>query len=83
MRGSGCYGMIKIQGGVRMKEKTRLWLVIIWLVNAVIWTGLLLTQSGTADTDLFTLRMITAILSWIVVVVHFVRWYRGKKKEQE
>ena len=66
-----------------MKEKTRLWLVIIWLVNAVIWTGLLLTQSGTADTDLFTLRMITAILSWIVVVVHFVRWYRGKKKEQE
>ena len=66
-----------------MKEKTRLWLVIIWLVNAVIWTGLLLTQSGTADTDLFTLRMITAILSWIVVIVHFVRWNRGKKNEQE
>ena len=66
-----------------MKEKTRLWLVIIWLVNAVIWTGLLLTKSNTVDTDLFTLRMITAILSWIVVIVYFVRWRRRKKEEQE
>ena len=65
-----------------MKEKTRLWLVIIWLVNAVIWTGLLLTKSGTADTDLITLRAITAILSWIVVIVHFVRWHRGKRKSR-
>ena len=66
-----------------MKEKTRLWLVITWLVNAVIWTGLLLTKSNTADTDLITLRTITAILSWIVVIVYFVRWRRGKKEEQE
>ena len=75
--------MIKEQGGVRMKEKARLWLVMIWLVNAVIWTGLLLTQGDMVDTDLFALRIITALLSWIVVIAHFVRWRRRKKKEQE
>ena len=63
--------------------KTRFWLVIIWLVNAVIWTGLLLTQGDMVDTDLFALRMITGILSWIVVIAHFVRWHKGKKKERE
>ena len=66
-----------------MKEKLRFWLVIIWLVNAVIWTGLLLTQGDTVDTDLFALRTITAILSWIVVIAHFVRWHRRKKEEEE
>ena len=66
-----------------MKRKTRLWLGIIWLISAMIWTGLMIYDTKTADADLFMLRLLTAVLAWIAAISHLVAWYKKKKEEEQ
>ena len=66
-----------------MKEKGGIALAIIWLINAIVWTAVLLLQRDSANTVLLILRILTAGLSWLAAIGHCLAWRRRKKEEKE